>query len=86
MKHFKSLEFLSTIQYQAFPSQMQSPPHECKTPSEAFLATVLILTIYLNCKPKPSTLNAKPVVPNRGAAAPYGAIYNTQGCRELMRF
>jgi len=27
-----------------------------------------------------------PVVPNRGSAAHWGAIYNTQGCRELMRF
>jgi len=26
------------------------------------------------------------VVPNRGSAATWGAIYNTQGCRELMRF
>ena len=26
------------------------------------------------------------VVPNRGSAAPWGAIRNTQGCRELMRF
>jgi len=27
-----------------------------------------------------------PVVPNRGAAVPWGAICNTQGCRELIRF
>jgi len=70
MKHFKSLEFLSTIQYQAFRHKCKAPHMNVNPPSEAFLATVLILTIYLNCKPKPSTLNAKPVVPNRGAAAP----------------
>ena len=28
----------------------------------------------------------KSVVPSRGAAAPWGALYNTQGCRELIRF
>jgi len=26
------------------------------------------------------------MVPNRGATAPQGAIYVTQGCRELMPF
>jgi len=26
------------------------------------------------------------VVPNRGAAAPWGAIYSAQGCRGLTRF
>jgi len=26
------------------------------------------------------------VVTNRGDAAPWDAIYNTQGCRELIRF
>jgi len=28
----------------------------------------------------------RPVVPNRGAAAPWGAIYSAQGCRRLTRF
>ena len=28
----------------------------------------------------------KSVVPNRGAAAPWGAIYSAQGCRGLTRF
>jgi len=29
---------------------------------------------------------SSPVVPNRGAAAPWDTICNTQGCRELIRF
>ena len=32
------------------------------------------------------TVLSKTVVPNRGAVAPWGAICNTQGCRELIRF
>jgi len=32
------------------------------------------------------TVRSTPVVPNRGAAAPWGAIYSAQGCRGLTRF
>jgi len=28
----------------------------------------------------------RPVVPNRGVAAPWGAIYSAQGCRGLTHF
>ena len=32
------------------------------------------------------TSKVRSVVPNRGAAAPWGAIYSAQGCRGLTRF
>jgi len=44
MKHYKSLEVLSTFHHQAPSGQTQSPPHiNVKPPSKDFLATVLRL-------------------------------------------
>ena len=55
----------------------------------------LLVWCCLFCVPLPTTRAlsnyvtmpfSKPVVPNRGAAAPWGAICSAQGCRELTRF
>ena len=58
-------------------SQCATPGHESETNEEdahpAKNANLL-------------NLPSSTVVPNRGAAAPWGAIYSAQGCRGLTRF
>jgi len=77
-----------TYFYEQFPFIMKTTLKFFSLRSSYPLEKSCMILIIVLCvfTPTRTAVDLSTVVPNRGAAAPLGAIQDTQGCRKLVRF